>query len=171
MNNRGFFRVLGFTAAVLIAAAIALQATAAELRAPEIKGTPRPDILWVWSTTSPAVNTATSALASGHVTRAVRLAGTAATTVSVPTDRLIAIHTLCLARLAQGDLGAADVHCRAALATPDTTPVILRRGAFVAVSDATGDDALELGTIIRTNVTQAYGAAAAESYARTVAAW
>lgn len=32
MNDRGFFWVLGVTATVLIAAAIALQATAAELK-------------------------------------------------------------------------------------------------------------------------------------------
>ena len=168
MNNIGFFRVLGFTAAVLVAAALALQATAAE-----IKSSAQPNIQWVWSVTSLEVNSATSALASGHLTRAARIAGNAAATVSSPADRLIAVHNLCLARLAQGDIVAAEAHCRAALLTPDATRVIWRRGALVTVEDSVAfetDNALALAVIIRANVTQAYGAAAADSFASTAEA-
>jgi hypothetical protein len=171
MNNRGFFKVLGLTAAALLVAAFALQATAAEAetRTPQA-------IQWVWSATSPATNKATSALAAGHVARGLRLSRAAITAASTAADRLIAVHNLCLAHLAQGDLAGADAHCRAALLASDSTHVIQRRGALVTIALESADDdmpALKLVTVIRANVSEAYGVAAADSFTSSVetAAW
>jgi hypothetical protein len=169
MNNIGFFRVLGLMTAALMLAAVALQATAAE-----VQTGPEPHVIqWVWSATSPETNKATTALASGHAGRALWLSRVAMTHANKTSDRLIVIHNLCIAHLTQGDIVGADVHCRTALLTPDTTRVVLRRGALITVAGVAGDQGAPLTTVIRANIAEAYGVAAADSFTSSVeaAAW
>src|SRR5262249_52515820 len=125
MSNRGFFKVLGLMTATLMCAALALQATAAEV--------PHPRIQWIWSPTSADVNKATSALATGPPPPAVRPAGTAIPPSATSSDRLIAVHNLCLAHLSRGDIARAETHCRGALLTSDSARVVPRRGALITV--------------------------------------
>jgi len=164
MNNLGFFRVLGFTAMTLIAAAVALQATAAEIRPAQ---TPH-SVQWIWSATSLAANNATAALAAGRTARAIRLANTVAETAALPSDRLIALHNLCLARLAQGDIARADTHCRTALVTSDSARITRRRGGLITVGASAAEVhgvTVSLTSVIRTNIAGAYGAAVVADYA------
>lgn len=162
MNNLGFFRMLGFMAAALIAAAVALQATAAEME-PE---TSHP-IQWIWSATSPAANNATSALAAGRTTRAIRLASAVVESAPHASDRLIALHNLCLARLTQGDITRADIHCRTALLSADNARVTRRRGGLITIGPSTTeppDETMKLTAVIRANIAGAYGAAVVADY-------
>ena len=69
---------------------------------------------WVWSVSSAPVSNSTAALATGHTKRAIRLATRALGAVSGP-DRVIALHNLCLAWLADGEPAKADPHCTEAI--------------------------------------------------------
>lgn len=163
MNNLGFFRVLGFTATVLVVAALALQATAAELQPPRESQ----ELTWIWSATSATLNNSTAALASGHVGRAIRLADSAARASANTTDRTIAAHNICVGHLAQGDITGATTSCHAALLPSETTRVTWQRGAWIAADSATPEDraeAIPLTDVIRANIAKAYGAAVIESY-------
>ncbi len=142
MKNNIFY---GFLTAALLATLVASPAKAES----DFKQ-------WLWSQTSPAVNRSTEALANHHPKRAARAA-----------DRLIARHNLCLALIMTRDSAAAEPHCRAALRTPASFPVLRIRGALIVVQDAPHDEAPTLATVVKANIARAYG----DSMVNTVAAW
>jgi hypothetical protein len=171
MNNLGFFKVLGLMTAALVFAALALQATAAEAETLTVKGSR--EIQWIWSGTSADINKATAALASGHIKRGLRLTTDAQASLAQASDRLIAIHNLCLAQLAQGAIVAADTPCRTALLSTNDARVLWQRGGFITVSDTaahTETPPTLLAAVVRANVAFAYGEAVVGNLARTTEA-
>lgn len=130
----------------------------------------------IWSARAPLVNSATSALAAGHMTRAARLAQAAQTSSPHAADKLIAVHDLCLALIRQGKTAAAADPCRAAiqgaaaLSSADDA-LAQRRGALVSGADD-GGKTFSLGMIVSDNIARAYGARVVDDMREDVAvAW
>jgi len=140
MKNNRFY---GFLTATLLTIATALPVQASE------------SVQWLWSATAPHVNRSTEALANHHPQRAARLA-TSAINATLPSDRLIARHNLCIALLMQRDVAAAEPHCRTALQTPAPLPVARIRGALMLASHGS-PGAPTLDAVIKANIARVYG--------------
>jgi hypothetical protein len=113
---------------------------------------------WLWSRTSVVVNRSTEALASGHAARAQRFSTVAAQTTSA-TDRMIALHNLCIALLNQNKTEGAQTACRDALSAPSGFAVTHVRGALIVAHQGTDTPlhARDLASVIRLNIARAYG--------------
>jgi hypothetical protein len=106
MTPRTF--ALNRPALVLIAALAALPAAAAPVK----------NATWLWSSQSNLVTNSTAALAVGRTGRAIALAEKAVEQTT-GSDRMIALHNLCLAWLGRGDAATAEPYCNDAIAATD----------------------------------------------------
>jgi hypothetical protein len=152
MEKKAFFRLS--VAAVALGAGIF--AAAAPVRSA--------DSPLIWSTSSPAANQSTEALAGGRHGQAIRFARDVLRSKTHASNHLIARHNLCLAYIAQGKDADAKPFCDAALAAEARYHVVEKDGRLV-VSTASGHDATTptLETAVRANVARAQGAALAEN--------
>jgi hypothetical protein len=117
-----------------------------------------PDV-WLWSARAPLLNRSTEALATGHPARAARLARAAHEAASQAPERVIALHNLCLALIAQGT--PADIYCRTAIQgalvlAPVDDRVTRQRGSLVIGIPAEGES-FSLARLVRNNIARAYG--------------
>ncbi|MDX2221631.1 MAG: hypothetical protein SFV21_02715 [Rhodospirillaceae bacterium] len=122
MTPRTF--ALNRPALVLIAALAALPAAAAPVK----------NATWLWSSQSNLVTNSTAAMAVGRTGRAIALAEKALEKTG-GSDRMIALHNLCLAWLSRGDAATAEPYCNDAVVAASTDEVASSRTTSILLAN------------------------------------
>lgn len=87
--------------------------------------------VWFSTTTSALVNRSSTALATNHINRGIRLAYQALQNELILSDQLIANHNLCVGFLSMGETGMANPYCmRATEYAQLPFTIINTRGAY-----------------------------------------
>jgi hypothetical protein len=109
------------------------------------------DVIWFSTSTSTLLNRSSTALATQHIRRGLRLAAQALQGKLGTSDKLIANHNLCVGFLSTSDYDSAKLYCvRATELSQQPFTIVKRRGAFFMTDTVIAENTLPKYTLLQT---------------------